>query len=421
MNKLVNFLRGSVDLEVEGAFPERFLNLCGQRGILFWGVDWPGGQVLHITVTRADARRAEGLGEKARCKVKRLAPRGVPSILDRFRRRYAFVAGLAISLTAVSVLSRYILVIDVSGNESVPTAVILSELWRSGLRPGMYGPSVDERKIANEALLNLPELSWMAINLNGTRAQVEVREGIKAPKLVDKTQLGDITARASGIITRIEAESGQAMVQDGDTVLEGEVVIAGNIYLAPPEYSGYEGKWQQVRAQGRVYARTWRTLTAEIPLETDVKVYSGAEEQRFFLCFFDRRLNIYTNSGISFEKYDKIQETWSLSHGEEWQIPISFGRETVRDYTVTSAAIDTEAARAMLEERLGTQLLQELGEDGTVTSTTCTAAETDGILSVTLVAECHEEIGVFSAWEGQPDGNAQSNTEGNGSIDGTDD
>ena len=38
LKRMVNALRGSVRLEVSGAFPERFLNLCAQRGIVFWNV-----------------------------------------------------------------------------------------------------------------------------------------------------------------------------------------------------------------------------------------------------------------------------------------------------------------------------------------------------------------------------------------------
>ena len=34
LKRMVNALRGSVRLEVSGAFPERFLNLCAQRGIV---------------------------------------------------------------------------------------------------------------------------------------------------------------------------------------------------------------------------------------------------------------------------------------------------------------------------------------------------------------------------------------------------
>ena len=40
MRRAVNFLRGSVEVEASGPFPERFLNLCAQRGVVFWGVTW---------------------------------------------------------------------------------------------------------------------------------------------------------------------------------------------------------------------------------------------------------------------------------------------------------------------------------------------------------------------------------------------
>lgn len=78
--------------------------------------------------------------------------------------------GLALTLCAVAFLSRFILVIEVSGNEQVPTAVILSQLRQLGVRPGVYGPSLDRQQIAQEALLELEGLSWMGINLHGTRA-----------------------------------------------------------------------------------------------------------------------------------------------------------------------------------------------------------------------------------------------------------
>ena len=48
MQKLINFLRGSVRLEVTGAFPERFLNLCAQAGIGFWELEWPDGTTLRL-------------------------------------------------------------------------------------------------------------------------------------------------------------------------------------------------------------------------------------------------------------------------------------------------------------------------------------------------------------------------------------
>ena len=36
MKKLINLLRGYVEILVTGAFPERLLNLCAQNRLKFW-------------------------------------------------------------------------------------------------------------------------------------------------------------------------------------------------------------------------------------------------------------------------------------------------------------------------------------------------------------------------------------------------
>ena len=126
LKRMVNALRGSVRLEVSGAFPERFLNLCAQRGIVFWNVEWLGG----LTVTRQGSGPARALGDKVLCTVVPAEQSGVPLFLGRFRRRYALLVGLALSLTAVCVLSQFVLTIEVEGNEAVSTAEILTELRR---------------------------------------------------------------------------------------------------------------------------------------------------------------------------------------------------------------------------------------------------------------------------------------------------
>ena len=155
LKRMVNALRGSVRLEVSGAFPERFLNLCAQRGIVFWNVEWLEATRLRLTVTRQGSGPARALGDKVLCTVVPAEQSGVPFFLGRFRRRYALLVGLALSLTAVCVLSQFVLTIEVEGNEAVSTAEILTELRRQGLRPGVYGPGLDEGTISSAALLGI--------------------------------------------------------------------------------------------------------------------------------------------------------------------------------------------------------------------------------------------------------------------------
>ena len=393
--RLVNALRGSVRLEVEGAFPERFLNLCAQRGILFWNVEWMETTRLRLTVTRRGSRQAAALGERTLCIVTPAGRKGMPYFLARFRKRYAFWVGMGLSMAAVCVLSSFVLTIEVKGNTNVPTAQILTELRRQGLGIGTFGPGLDERTVGNKVLLQLPQLSWLSINLYGTRAEVLVREAVEAPELVDAQEYGSVVARASGIVTRVEALTGEAVVKVGDTVLEGETLISGTVHLEGPAYSDTPEIGQiQVRASGRVYARTWRTMAAQLPLEAQVKRYTGEETNLWSVTALGRRTDFFGKGGISFDRYDKISHTWTLTLPGGEEMPLAVQRETCRAYELETLAVEPDAAEAMLKERLLEALEEAVGE-GEIVSTEFSVETENGMLTVTLQAECREEIGTF--------------------------
>ena len=395
VSQVVNLLRGSIELEVTGDFPERFLNLCAQRGISFWAVEWLDSHTLHLCVAWNSRRGLEELAQRTGCTLTQGRRRGVPPFFLRFRKRYAFLVGLCLSALAVCVLSQFVLVVDVEGNEQVPTQVILTELQRQGLRPGVYGPALSVRDIAIQSLLQLDDLSWMAVNLHGIRAQVLVRERVPKPEVVDESILGDIVAKAPGIVTHMEAWSGDAAVEEGATVLPGEVLIRGSIRMDPPQWSENPTLWMPVRAMGRVEGRTWRTLTASIPLEAAVKVYSGEEESRWSATLLGQRVNFSQNSGIFYPGYDKINKIWNLTLPGEIQLPFSLRKETWRSYETQLQPVDPAAAQAMLEETLLERLEELLGETGREVSHTFYARQVDGCLVVTLEAECTEELGRF--------------------------
>ncbi len=402
MRHLMNFLRGMVCVRFTGLFPERMINLCAQAGIDFWAMEWLDEHTVRLTTRRSTLGLLEELAQRAGCEVEREFSRGLPDFLGRFRTRYAFLAGLAFALCAVSFLSRFVLTVEVSGNERVPTAVILSQLRRLGVRPGAYGPALERKQLAQEALVELKDLSWMAINLHGTRVEVIVRETVKEPERIDETGWFDIVSQADGIITHIEPEQGDAAVGDGDVVARGDVLISGTVTLEPPLYSDAPARYYQTHARGRVWARTWRTLTAAIPVETEVKDYTGAEKSVWSVNFFGRRMKIFGNTGISWPMYDKITTVRPAVLPGGRELPLALHRETFREYLSQSVEVDREAAQALLEEQLRKQLTALIGEDGEVESIRFSARETGGRLEVTLTAQCLEEIGEERPGEEMP-------------------
>lgn len=400
MQALINYLRGSVSVVVTGAFPERFLNLCAQRQVAFWHLEWLDANTLRLRVARKDVGKLKSMAERTGCDLNLERRAGLPYFLARFRKRYALLVGLALSLAAVCVFSRFVLTIQVTGNDRVPTSVILAELQRNGLTVGVYGPSLDERVISHKVLISLTDLSFLSINLHGTRAEVIVREADPAPELVDEHTPTDVIADATGIITRMEVLSGEAKFKEGDTVLEGETLISGVVNLKEPEYSNTDLGVMLVHAQGNVYARTWRTIRSAIPLEAPVKEYTGQRTTRVSLTVLGRRINFYGNGGISFPEYDKIIKNHAPVLPGGMVLPLALNVETCRAYTTLPVPVDLQAAEMLLRDDLKEALENAVG-DGEVLREDYTMREENGFLIVTLLAECSEQIARVVPIEGR--------------------
>lgn len=392
MKRLLNFALGMITIRVYAPFPERLVNLCAQDNIEFWAMEWMDEHTVRLTARRRYQKRIWEIAQRLGCEPVLEESRGLPDFLGRFRARYAFLLGLVFALCAVLFLSRFVLTIEVTGNEQVPTAVILSQLRQLGVRPGVYGPSLDRKQIAQEALLEMDELSWMAINLHGTRLEVIVREAIKPPERVDVEENIDLVAKTDGLIVKIESELGDTLVKVGDTAAAGDILISGTVTMEPPLYSDVPTRYFQTHARGRVWARTWRTLTASIPLECMGKEYTGREKSCWSLNILGRRIEIFGTTSISWTKYDKITTVRQGSLPLMGALPLTLSRETFREYESCTLSVDQAAAQSLLEQRLMEHLKQLIGEDGTVSASRFSAKVTEGTLEVTLLAECREEI-----------------------------
>ena len=202
-----------------------------------------------------------------------------------------------------------------------------------------------------------------------------------------------MVSQADGIILQVEPLAGEALVAEGDTVAKGEVVISGLVSMPPPQYSDLPTRYYQTHARGRVWARTWRTLRGAIPLQAQVKEYTGKERTLWSISFFGFSLDFFRNSSIPWESYDKITTVYQGSLPGGQRLPMMLTAQRCRAYETQSVDVDVEAAQALVEEGLERRLQDLISPDGQVLSQNFTARVADGMLEVTLSAECQEEIG----------------------------
>lgn len=393
MQKGANFVRGWADVRVTGAAPEEFFNLCAQRGIHFWRPRKEDVGAWTCRVSFLDYPKLADVALRSQCEVALLGRGGLTGLFWKVRYRYALLAGLAACLALVTVLGQVVFSVRVTGNVEVPTGAILSQLKAQGVKPGAFGPSLDTRQISHAVILELPELSWMTINLHGTVAEVVVREGQPRPELMEEDEIAHIVAKYPGIITKIQATRGQQMVEKGDTVAAGDTLIGSWVDFVEPEYYNGDMGGMTVRATGRVWARTWHTLKAAIPLEGQAKCLTGREKSRWSLEIFGHSLKFYGRGGIPYDKYDKITTYHTARLPGGLTLPLSLRHETCREYSLEGREIDRERAETILRAQLD-ERLETLVERGEVRKTDWSVGEEKGVLTVTLLAECEQEIGL---------------------------
>lgn len=391
MRTLLAWLFGFVTARMVGSEPEALLNQCAQQGLTLWKMERLDPVTLLVKVPAIQWRRVEALAERMGCQAEDVQRRGVPCFLGRFRRRYGLLVGLVLCLLLFGVGSRTILTFDVTGNETVSAQEILGQLRLCGVSVGTYGPKIPIRTVENQMMQALHQLSFFSINVHGTRAEIIVRERDAIPDLRPENIPGNVVAAASGEITHIEPWAGDALVQEGDGVAAGDVLISGAMEMDTSNPLELERPKRLVHAEGKVLASTRRTLTACLDLTAQGKRYTGEETTRYALSILGKRVKFFRNSGISYANYDTMTKlkSWTPPLGD--CLPIVWEAETFRAYDPVEQPLDAAAAEALLQAQLRKALEEALGQ-GEILTTRCETTQEGDRLFVTLTAHCFEDI-----------------------------
>ena len=123
--------------------------------------------------------------------------------------------------------SAFIWDFEVTGNDTVPTESVLQALERCGVRVGTRGVGLDQDELRNRVLPLLPDVVYLAVNVRGCTAHVQVVERVRPPHLYRDSDVQNIVAARDGLITKIEALDGVTCAAVGETVQAGQVLLSG--------------------------------------------------------------------------------------------------------------------------------------------------------------------------------------------------
>lgn len=331
----------------------------------------------YITALRIAARCAElgvvtELGE----------PRGLPSFLFRCRKRAGLLIGGLIAVAIMIISKNYVWDIRVIGYDGLDKKSVVSALSECGFYRGSSLSDFSADDVENLFLRRSEDIGWISVNIRGTVAYVEVLPKYTPPKS-EPTSPANVVAAHDGMIVEMITYNGLRMVEMGQAVRKGDLLISG-------AYGEKTPGLHITRASGRVMAKTLRTFSVEIPLEYEQKVETGRIFCEKFIIFFGNEIKVfsnYRNLGTTCVKI--IEEGEAAFFGSP--IPISTRDEIYREYeTVKFRRTESEAKSEALK-KLAELIKSELG-DAEILKRADTVSFTESSCIVECELVCIEDI-----------------------------
>ena len=383
MGKIYASLRGSYTVTARAESVCRALNVLMKNNVPFYGVKAEGGGLVGFCLEPDAFRKYVALTAEMTIEDERVTRRGLFAFASGYKMRIGFFIGAVLCAALLAASSFFVWDINVSGQTGLSEKEILKTLEGYGLYIGAYIPNIDTMRLENELVIDTEELSYASINLRGTVAEVVVRE--RKEKDVENISLpSNLVANCDGQIESIEVRGGMPTVKKGQIVKKGQLLVSGVI---DSQAVGY----RLVRARGEIYARISRSFTAEVPLVREKKSRTGEKKTRVTIRFFAKKINLFSNNDISFEKYDTIEEEKRLCLFDRVELPVFIIKTTYSEYVTETEKISEEQALSIAEKELAGQTEKTLSEAQILAREERTEIN-DGILTLYADIDCIADI-----------------------------
>ncbi|MDD6175282.1 MAG: sporulation protein YqfD [Firmicutes bacterium] len=379
---VVHWFRGCVAFEAAGKNPEKLLNSAVQRGIPLWQIERRSGALFACT-TPGGYHQLRFAVRKTGLRLRNKKRSGFPFLAHRFRRRWGVLPGLVLFFVLIRFLSMFIWNINVTGGDEAMRRQVTRTAASLGVASGTWKNSVSLKQIREDLLREIPELSWASMNLTGCELNIELRERSLPPQIVPTDRPCNLKARIGGVVIRVDARAGFAVVSPGDTVVPGDLLVSGVRQDA-------FGATMLRHAQGEVIAATTHRITCEIPLTQKKQIPTGET-------FVRRRLAVF-GVEIPLNLTSPPQDGVFTRTFSEEPVEVLGVRVPVRRYTETWSRVE-EKTVTLTEQEAADQAERELQNRLTeqfplarVVSSVKTRQIGDGVLTLTAVLQCEENI-----------------------------
>lgn len=395
----LKYVKGYVNIFVEGMFLERFINICRSKNIVLWNIERKRSTIMYVNISIEDFKKIKRIASKTKCKVKIMSKKGLPFIFYKYKKRKIFVICLFLVIVALLVLSQFLWNVEINikdddGTVEYNKEELMYNLEEAGLKVGKLKSEINVNNIVNNVRLKRNDIAWIGINMQGTNAIVEIVFSTEKPDIVDDNDYCNIVADKEGSIYKISAQNGTPQVETGDIVRTGDVLVAGWI---EGKYTGRE----YVHSRGDIKAKVWYSKKVKENFKQSLKIETGNMEEKYSIKFNNFQINLYKVL-TNFKKCDKIVENKKLELFSNFYLPIEIIKITNKECEIQEKTYTEEELKEKLVQQLEEELLEEIKQNNSdvediesiITDKQVIVNKDNESLEVELVYEVLENIGI---------------------------
>lgn len=374
-------LRGTVFFRAEGTFTGKFLHQLASERISCWNTA-QSGDILHGCVAARKYRRVARIARKNGLRIRIVKKKGAPFRLRGYTKRIGIAAGLILFFVFLLVMNRFVWVIEVQGNETVPSELIIRTAEKYGVRIGAAARSIDATYAEHRMMVELESLGWIAVNVENSVVTIEVHERILPPPMYpDDDAPCNIVAAADGKILAMEVFDGETLIAPGDVVAKGDLLVSGI-------FSDQYGKITMKHARAKIYAQVQYQIEVEIPLEQVLQEHTGEIVTRYSFRLFGLEIPLflrgYSGDADCFTDRTPLRILW-------FELPMEWISREYRPYAERNVSYTEQQAKAIALRELEERRILELAGCEIYGEKTVGFAQ-DGVFRLRALYNCRMNI-----------------------------
>ena len=372
---------------VTGFSVERFVNLAVHKGVYIWDLKYYENGV-EMKVSIKAFRLLKNCAKKTKCKIKITGKVGYKFVAHRYRKRKILVYGIPFFVGILYLLSSFVWLLEIEGNDRIERTEIESFLEQGGLRLGSFKHRVDTKELEMGLKEAFPDISWINISMKGTKASVNLTEIIPKIEEVDTDTPANILASKNGLIVRVATSAGRPVVRLRDVVKKGDLLISGELITLND--AGEEVR-EYVRSEAEVWAKMYYDINFKVPFNYIFKEYTGQIKKTYGIISLEKSINFFQNS-VPFSNYDKTVSRYQLKLGENYPLPFIIVTNEYREFNPIEKTRTPEEAVLIAEKMVTDRIINEFEFEADIVDKVLNYTQEEDGLNVVAIITTNERI-----------------------------